>query len=110
MRTVQRTVKAPEDLGTVVIGVPPGTDLELDLRLEAVMEGVLVSGSVRGRAIGECIRCLDETVEDLDVTIQELYVYPERAAVAVEDATTKRTCASWTATWSTSSPRSGTLW
>jgi uncharacterized protein len=85
MRTVQRTVKAPEDLGTVVIGVPAGSDLELDLRLEAVMEGVLVSGSVRGRAIGECIRCLDETVEDIDVTIQELYVYPERAAVAVED-------------------------
>nr|WP_225224554.1 DUF177 domain-containing protein [Cellulomonas sp. JH27-2] len=84
-RTVQRTVGAPEDLGTDVIGIPTGTDVELDLRLEAVMEGVLVSGSVRGRAIGECVRCLGEVVEDVDVFLTELYVYPERAAVAAED-------------------------
>ena len=85
MRPVQLTVAAPEHLGTEVIGIPAGADLELDLRLEAVMEGVLVSGSVRGRAVGECVRCLDATVEAVDVTIQELYVYPERAAAAVED-------------------------
>jgi len=82
---VQLTVGAPEDLGTDVIGIRPGTDIELDLRLEAVMEGVLVSGSVRGRAVGECVRCLEEVVEDVDVSIQELYVYPERAAAAVEE-------------------------
>ena len=82
---MQRTVGAPEDLGTDVIGVPTGTDIELDLRLEAVMEGVLVSGSVRGRAVGECVRCLEEVVEDVDVSLQELYVYPERAAAAVEE-------------------------
>ena len=29
-----------------------------DLRLESVMEGVLVTGTVRGRAVGECVRCL----------------------------------------------------
>ena len=49
------------------------------------MEGVLVSGSVRGRAIGECVRCLGEAVEDVDLHLTELYVYPERAAVAAED-------------------------
>lgn len=85
MRTVARTVPAPEDLGTAVIGVPAGSDLELDLRLEAVMEGILVSGTVRGRTVGECVRCLEEVVGELDVAIQELYVYPERAQVAVED-------------------------
>lgn len=82
MRHVRLTVPAPEDLGTDVIGVPTGTDVELDLRLEAVMEGVFVSGSVRARAVGECVRCLDEVVDDVDVRIQELYVYPERAAAA----------------------------
>lgn len=82
MRTVQRTVIAPGDLGTVVIGIPEGSELRLDLRLEAVMEGVLVSGSVAGRAVGECGRCLDEIVEDVDVDIQELFVYPERAQAA----------------------------
>ncbi len=75
---MQRTVAAPADLGTEVIGIPEGTDVELDLRLEAVMEGgVLVTGSVRGRAVGgECVRCLGEVVEDVDVTLTELYVYP----------------------------------
>jgi uncharacterized protein len=84
MRRVQRTVAAPEHLGTEVIGIPAGSELELDLRLEAVMEGVLVTGSIRGRAIGECVRCLEEVVEDIDVPLQELYVYAERAAAAAE--------------------------
>lgn len=85
MRTEHRVVGAPDEFGTAVIGVPAGSDLELDLRLEAVMEGVLVSGSVRGLAVGECVRCLDEVTSDVDVTLSELFVYPERAAVAVED-------------------------
>jgi uncharacterized protein len=68
-----------------VIGVPTGADVELDLQLEAVMEGVFVSGSVRARAVGECARCLDEVVENLDVTLQELFVYPGRAEVAKEN-------------------------
>ena len=46
------------------------------------MEGVLVSGTIRGRAVGECVRCLEEVVEDIDVPIQELYAYPERVKAA----------------------------
>lgn len=49
------------------------------------MEGVLVSGSIVGQAIGECVRCLDEVVEDVDIQIQELFVYPERAQAAEDD-------------------------
>lgn len=85
MRTVRLTVPAPAELGTAVIGIPEGADLELDLRLEAVMEGVLVSGAVRGRAVGECVRCLDEVTEPVDVALAELFVYPERAVVAAQD-------------------------
>jgi DUF177 domain-containing protein len=89
MRKVSRTVPAPRELGTEVIGIPEGTDLELDLRLEAVMEGVLVSGSVRGTAVGECIRCLDEVRLPVNASITELFAYPDRAATvdaeAVED-------------------------
>jgi uncharacterized protein len=59
--------------------------LELDLRLEAVMEGVLVSGTVRGRAVGECVRCLGEAVSDVDADIQELYVYPGRTPEGLDD-------------------------
>lgn len=85
MRRARLTVPAPGDLGTDVIGVPTGDDVELDLQLEAVVEGVFVSGSVRARAVGECVRCLDEVVENLDVAVQELYVYPGRAEVAKEN-------------------------
>jgi uncharacterized protein len=77
MRKLQRSVPAPEDLGTEVIGVPAGSDLELDLRLEAVMEGVLVSGTARGRATGECVRCLDDVEREVGVEFQELFNYPD---------------------------------
>ena len=85
MREIHLTVPAPADLGTDVIAVRPGSELELDLRLEAVMEGVLVSGDVRASAVGECARCLDEVVVDIEVELAELYAYPDRARVAAED-------------------------
>ncbi len=82
MREVARVVAAPADLGTAVIGVPEGADLTLGLRLEAVLEGVLVTGVVRGTAVGECVRCLDEVRDEVTVRVQELFVYPERAEAA----------------------------
>lgn len=84
MTEVSRVVPAPADLGTAVIGVPEGGDLTLGLRLEAVMEGVLVTGVVRGTAVGECVRCLDEVTEQVTVRVQELFAYPERVEAAEE--------------------------
>ena len=43
-RRVARTVSAPAGLGIEVLRVAEGSPVELDLRLEAVMEGVLVTG------------------------------------------------------------------
>ncbi|HEU4544610.1 MAG TPA: YceD family protein [Jiangellaceae bacterium] len=80
MQQIQRSVRAPADLGIGgVVGVPEGADIELDLRLEAVMEGVLVSGSARAPLFGECVRCLDVIDSEMTVEFQELYVYPDRA-------------------------------
>ena len=87
MRTVRRTVEAPADLGTVVIGVAEGSPVELDLRLEAVMEGVLVSGTARATSTGECVRCLDPIERELVVDLQELYTYPGRAPEDDPDGT-----------------------
>lgn len=92
MKRFRRTVPAPADLGLGgVVGVPEGADLELDLRLESVMEGVLVSGTARAPLAGECVRCLDPVDSDVDVDLQELYVYrdhalAEGAGADVEDA------------------------
>ena len=89
MVTVSRTVEAPDDLGTDVIAIPPGQPVELDLRLESVVEGVLATGSVRAIATGACVRCLDPLTTEVSATFQELFAYAERAAhhheVAAED-------------------------
>jgi uncharacterized protein len=78
MRPVQLSAPAPEGLGIVdLIGVPVGAELVLDLRLESVMDGVLVSGVVTAPVSGECGRCLDDVSDTLAVRIQELFVYPE---------------------------------
>jgi len=76
MRTVTRTVPAPADMRGVLIGVTPDSDLVLDLRLESVSEGVLVSGTIRVSLTGECARCLDPLTSELEVDIQQLFVYP----------------------------------
>lgn len=75
LRVVERVVPAPSDLGLELIGVPEGADLSLDLRLESVSEGVLVSGTVSGPVSGECGRCLRPITDAVDVTVQELYAY-----------------------------------
>ena len=75
LRTVKRVVPAPADLGVELIGVPEGADLDLDLRLESVSEGVLVSGTITGPVKGECGRCLREINDSVAVNVQELYAY-----------------------------------
>jgi uncharacterized protein len=80
MQTLELTLPAPADLGIELLGVPEGSPVELDLRREAVMEGVLASGRAWVTLTGECARCLEPIEDDLEVTLQELYVYPESDA------------------------------
>lgn len=84
-QTLDRVVAAPAGLGSDVVGVPKGVDIQLDLRLESVVEGVLVSGSVRTQASAECVRCLDPVTFDVDLPVQELFAYPDAAAAAAEE-------------------------
>jgi uncharacterized protein len=77
LRRVERTVEAPEGFGIAVIGVPPKSDIRLELRLESVVEGVLVTGTATASLAGECVRCLDPIEDDLEADFQELYYYPE---------------------------------
>ncbi|MDQ6755006.1 MAG: DUF177 domain-containing protein [Actinomycetota bacterium] len=77
MRILQENVPAPKDFGVAIIGVQEGSEMDLDLRLEAVHEGILVSGSVLVEVTGECARCLDPLAYDLEVNVQELFSYEE---------------------------------
>jgi uncharacterized protein len=85
MVRVHRTVAAPADLGTDVIAVPEGSDVDLDLRLESVVEGVLVSGTVTASAAGQCVRCLDDLQRRVEVDVQQLYAYPGQVPAEAED-------------------------
>ena len=80
----QLTVSAPADLGIEVLRVPEGSPVRLDLRLEAVMEGVLVTGEALAELEGECARCLVELEDDVRVPFQELFVYADKHARAEE--------------------------
>ena len=77
-RPVRRVATAEHAIGLEgVIAVPAGGEVELDLLLESVVEGVLVSGTAVGTLAGECSRCLDPISEDVDVDITELFAYPD---------------------------------
>jgi uncharacterized protein len=84
-REEKRTVPAPADLGIEVLRVPEGSPVELDLRLEAVMEGVLVTGSASAEIAGECARCLEPIDDEIDVRFQELFVYDGQDYSSEED-------------------------
>ena len=74
-RDETRTAHAPEGLGSGLVLVPAGADVALDLRFEAVSEGVLVTGSAIAPLTGECARCLEPLTSSTEVSIQELYRY-----------------------------------
>ncbi len=77
LKRVSRTVPAPDDLGTEVIGVRKGAELEVELRMESVMEGVLVTGTVHAPLSGECVRCLEPLAREGSADFQEMFSYPD---------------------------------
>lgn len=78
LKRLTRSATAPKDFGIDgVIGVPEGAPVELRIRLESVMEGVLVTGTARATAEGECVRCLEPVRQDVAADFQEMFSYPD---------------------------------
>jgi uncharacterized protein len=84
-REVSLTVPAPPDLGIDVLRVSEGEPVDIDLRLEAVLEGVLVTGSAQADLSGECARCLEPISEAIEVQFQELFLYDDGQGSSEED-------------------------
>ncbi len=80
IKRLHLVVPAPADLGIDMIGVPTGSDVTLELRLESVVEGVLVTGTAEVTLIGECARCLEPIKDTASFDLQELFFYPGRDA------------------------------
>ncbi|MGO8962283.1 YceD family protein [Mycobacterium sp.] len=77
MFSLQETVASPSHIGLEMVGITPGAPLDLDLRVESVSEGVLVSGTLSAPITGECSRCLTPFSERIEVALTELFAYPD---------------------------------
>jgi len=85
MFAMHDTVVSPARIGLEMIGIAPGAPLDLDLRVESVSEGVLVSGTLSAPITGECARCLTPFTERIDVDLTALFAYPD----SLTEATTE---------------------
>ncbi|MBM7505071.1 DUF177 domain-containing protein [Agromyces aurantiacus] len=84
MREQLLDVPAPEQMGEGLVAVRTGSELEIDLRLESVHEGILVTAEVDATAEGECGRCLIDIALPLQVEFQELFAYHSGEAFEYE--------------------------
>jgi uncharacterized protein len=75
MREKSIEVTVDDEMGNAVIGVRKGATLDIEVRLEALHDGILVSGEVDTVAEGECVRCLIDVKLPVEVEFQELFAY-----------------------------------
>jgi uncharacterized protein len=80
MREHTLEVAAPEKYGAGVAWVPEGAPMTIEVRLEGLHEGILVSAEVTTTAQAQCVRCLDEHELPVQVDFQELFAYSSAEA------------------------------
>jgi uncharacterized protein len=85
MMTVHETVPSPTRIGVELMASDKGAPLELDLRVESVSEGALVTGTVSAPTTGECARCLTPITGDVRIDLTELYAYPDSTTEATTE-------------------------
>ena len=75
MREFTLEIDDHEPLGFDIISIAKDEPIYVDLKLEAVAEGVLATATIETTAVGECIRCLDPVELPIDQSFQELFEY-----------------------------------
>jgi uncharacterized protein len=75
MLELRRDVAAPSGWELELVKVPAGTSVDLGLRLESVVDGILVSIALSAPLTAECGRCLDPVADQLDLSVAELFLY-----------------------------------
>ena len=84
MRERTLDIVVPEEFGNAMIAVKKGSELQVDLRMESLHDGILVSADIDGMAAGECGRCLIDIEQAVQVEIQELFAYSSDEAFEYE--------------------------
>ncbi|MBI2693855.1 YceD family protein [Mycobacterium nebraskense] len=85
MVTLRETVSSPSRIGLDMIAIEAGAPLELDLQIQSVSEGVLVTGTVDAPTAGECSRCLTPVNGRVQVRLTELFAYPDSTTEATTE-------------------------
>ncbi|EFG73923.1 putative ACR, COG1399 [Mycobacterium parascrofulaceum ATCC BAA-614] len=85
MVTLRETVPSPARIGLDMIAIEAGAPLELDLQVQSVSEGVLVTGTVDAPTVGECSRCLTPVDGRVQVRLTELFAYPDSTTEATTE-------------------------
>jgi len=62
-----------DDVRVSDIRLDPDRPIELDLLMESVPDGVVVTGQIRARWTGPCHRCLEPVSGDVAVTVREVF-------------------------------------
>jgi uncharacterized protein len=86
MLTIRETMPSPSRIGVELAAIDAGAPLDLDLRVESVSEGVLVTGTVSAPTTGECARCLTPVTGHVEIDLTELFAYPDSATEATTQA------------------------
>jgi uncharacterized protein len=77
---IEGSADVPEGFSTVLIGIDADHQLDLQMRLESVHEGVLVTGTASAEVTGQCGRCLDQVRFPISVDVMQLFSWPGQSA------------------------------
>ncbi|TFU24113.1 DUF177 domain-containing protein [Rothia nasimurium] len=85
METLDEVLPAPSDFGNALIEAEEGSNIDLNVRLESVSDGILVTGTATVTVSGECSLCLDPVNFDVTADVQELFVFEKAPEGGPED-------------------------
>lgn len=84
MREFDIDAATRERWGEGLVSVAAREPVEVQVRLEAVHEGILVTADISSRLTGVCGRCLTDIDRPVEVEFQELFGYPGSEATDFE--------------------------
>ena len=76
MREHSFSVTLKDKWGEGIVSIESGETVDIDVRLESVHEGILVSGTADSEYSGECGRCLTAISAPVEVEFQERFASP----------------------------------
>ncbi len=82
---VSETVTAPSRIGVELVAIAAGAPVTLDLDVQSISDGVLVTGTVSAPTEGECARCLTPVAGTVQINLNELFDYSDGETEPGED-------------------------